>query len=142
LTEGYLPPTSGSGPTPLGPVYATVAFENEKADSTIERWEYSGKRPKGTYLYVRAIAADQIGTYHITVTDRLSKAIARGQAAITKDFFHPWMPWIKGLDKPVSPWEGIALPGVDSHGEVAFIEPGRPRRDGFPRFCRAMKSRI
>jgi hypothetical protein len=132
LTEGYLPPSSGKGPTPFGPVYADVTHENDKAKIIQVNWGGDAKGPKGTYLYVRGLPADRVGTYHIKVTDRLSKVLAKAQVTGTKDFFHPWMPWIQGLDKPVSPWEGIALPSVDSFGPEAFIEPGKVQKGRLP----------
>ena len=72
LVEGYTPATSGRGHT-LGPALVDFSFEKEKlADNTI--WEKNiHKNAKGTYLYVRTLPIDRIGTYHITVTDRQGK---------------------------------------------------------------------
>ncbi len=114
LTEGYVPPSGGSGKTPFGPVHADFAFEKEKKAVAMTGWERKtkGKSPKGTYLYARALTIDRPGTYHVTVTNRQGKVLAKAPVRGTKDFFHPWMPWLEGLYQPVTPWEGIALPNI------------------------------
>ena len=42
------------------------------------------------------------------------------------------MPWLQGLDHPVTPWEGIVLPNVDNLGPAAFLEPGKARKGKLP----------
>jgi WD40 repeat protein len=132
LADGYTPPSGGSGARPFGPVYADFTFENDKAPVSQMRWGFNGKRPKGTYLYVRAFPAARVGNYRVTVTDRQGKVLARAQVMGTKDFFHPWMPWLQGLDEPVTPAEGIALPSVDSLGPLTFIGPGKAKQGRLP----------
>jgi hypothetical protein len=134
LAEGHAPPSSGSGKTPFGPVHADFTFAREKKVAEEMRWASNGERPKGTYLYVRSLPIDRIGTYHVTVTDRQGKVLATAPVEGTRDFFHPWMPWLKGFDHPEAPWEGIALPRVDSYGPAAFLEPGQVRKGRLPTF--------
>jgi hypothetical protein len=138
LTEGYTPPSNGSGVAPFGPVHADFWFEEEKKEAAeVMRWEANGKSPKGTYLYVRALPIDRVGTYHVAVTDRQGKVLAIVSVDATKDFFHPWMPWLEGVDQPVTPSEGIALPSVDTLGPAAFFEPGSTIKGYLPRFLPA-----
>ncbi|MCI0381274.1 MAG: hypothetical protein L0215_27125 [Gemmataceae bacterium] len=132
LTEGFIPPTKGGGRTLVGPVHTDFTFESERTAIEHERWALDGKQPKGTYLYARGLPVDRVGAYHVTVTDRQGKVLAKAQVAGTKDFFHPWMPWLQGFRKPVTPWEGIALPSVDSRGPAASIKPGKVQKGPLP----------
>jgi hypothetical protein len=134
LAEGYTPPSSGSGSTPFGPVHAHFAFGKEKTLLEKVKWGTRGQGSKGTYLYVRTLPIDRVGTYHVTVTDHQGKVLARSPVEGTRDFFHPWMPWVEGLDEPVMPREGIALPNVDSFSPAAVIEPGKARKGKLPTF--------
>jgi hypothetical protein len=136
LAEGYEPPTTGIGKAQFGPVHADFAFEKDKQVAEIIRWASSGKSPKGTYLYVRPLPIDRVGTYQVTVTDRQGKVLAKTPVEGTKDFFHPWMPWLQGLYQPVTPWEGIALPNVDSLSP-AFFEQENGRKGNLPTFLPA-----
>lgn len=132
LAEGYAPPSSGSGQPPFGPVHADFVFENEQEAAEVMRWGNNGESLKGTYLYVRALPVARVGTYHVTVTDRQGKVLATAPVHGTKDFFHPWMPWLQGLYQPVTPWVGIALPNLDCLGPAGFIEPGKARKGKLP----------
>jgi hypothetical protein len=66
------------------------------------------------------------------VTDRQGKILATAPVEGTREFFHPWMPWLKGLEHPEAPWEGIALPNVDTVGPAAFLKPGEARKGRLP----------
>jgi hypothetical protein len=89
LTEGYTPASGGEGPT-LGPVFATCQFGDEEKRKSERTWGSAKKDwPKGSYLFARALAVNRVGTYHIAVTDRQGKAIAKADFEGTKDFFHP-----------------------------------------------------
>src|SRR5438132_2651863 len=116
LTEGYAPASHGAGAT-LGPLCATCQFGEGKTNESEAKWGRAKKDwSKGSYLFARAIPADRIGIYHVTVTDIQRKVIAKGTVEGTKDFFHPWMPWFylrhgEDVDKNV-PAKGIALPTV------------------------------
>jgi hypothetical protein len=144
LTEGYTPASSGEGPT-LGPVFATCSFGDEEKGKSESTWG-SGKEdwPKGSYLFAHALAANRVGTYHITVTDRKGKLIAKTAFEGTKDFFHPWMPWfylrqVEDLAKN-SPAKGIALPAVDDIGPIAFVEQGKVKTGNLPTLSPTGKS--
>lgn len=132
LAEGYAPPSGGSGKTPFGPVHADFAFAGEKKAAQFMRWGSNGKRPMGTYLYVRALPISRVGTYQVMVTDRQGKVLAAAPVEGTRDSFHPWMPWLKGLAHPEAPWEGIALPTVNTLGPVLMLEPGEARKGRLP----------
>jgi hypothetical protein len=132
LSEGYTPPSSGSGKRSFGPVYAAFTFEKEKEAVDMMRWGTNDKNPKGTYLYVRVLPIARVGAYHVNVTDHQDKVLAKASVDGTKDVFHPWMPWLKGLAQPVTPWEGIALPSVNSIGPAELIEPGKTRKGPLP----------
>jgi hypothetical protein len=134
LTEGYLPPSSESGPMSLGPVRAEFAFENKRYAADQVSWADDSNMSSGTYLYLRALPIDRVGSYHVTVTDRQGEVLAKGQVEGTKDFFHPWMPWIQSFKKPVSPPEGIALPHIDSKRPADFIELGKAKQGQLPTF--------
>lgn len=132
LTEGYKPDSGGSGPDAFGPVHVSINFADEQNRKEVSRWARSMKDwAKGSYLYVRAGAADRIGTYKIRVTHRDGKLLAQTSYDGTKDFFHPWMPWLEGLYKPTAPKEGIVLP-VAHDLEVAFVESGKPKKGKLP----------
>ena len=133
LTEGYTPASSGRGEPPFGPVHADVQFEDEKHIKEVMRWSRNSKElPKGSYLYVRAVAVDRIGSYKILVTHRDGKVLAEAKYEGTKDFFHPWTPWIEGRE-PKAPREGIVLPVVDNL-EIAFVETGKSKTGALPAF--------
>jgi hypothetical protein len=136
LAEGYTPPSSGEGQTPLGPVHANFTFEKGKKErSAKEVWASNSKSPKGTYLYVRALPVDRVGTYHATVTNRDGKVLAAAVVEGTRDFFHPWMPWLNGFEHHVAPWEaGIALPRLESFAPAIFLEPGKTNKGSLPTF--------
>lgn len=134
LTEGYTPPSSGGGEPPFGPVHATVNFGDEKVVKGNMKWGISPKEaPKGSYLFVRAFAVNRAGKYGVRVTDSKEKLLAEASFEGTKDFFHPWMPWVEGLDKAVTPREGIALPSVPDISPLAFIEPGKINKGNLPK---------
>ncbi|MBI3412066.1 MAG: hypothetical protein HY040_27360 [Planctomycetes bacterium] len=139
LAENYTPTTKGNGKMPFGPVHAKFTCESEHFpdrfdDAIIKdvRWENGRKEPKGSYLYVRALPISRVGIYHVTVSDREAKLLAEARVKGTKDFFHPWMPWLEGFDDPVAPWEGIALPTINRLGPIAFIEPGKTKKGVLP----------
>lgn len=134
LAEGYAPSEGGSGKPPFGPVHAEFVFEKEKVEAAEIRWASKPKSPKGTYLYVRALPIDRVGAYHVSVTDREGKVLGKALVDGTKDVFHPWMPWLEGLSQPVTPWEGIAIPNVDSLGPAAHIEQGEAKKGKLPTF--------
>jgi hypothetical protein len=137
LAEGYTPPSSGEGKTPFGPVHAVFTFGKGKEEKLAEKikWGSKSKSPKGTYLYVRALPVDRVGTYQTTVTNRDGKVLAAAVVEGTKDFFHPWMPWLNGIEHFVAPWEdGIALPGSDSLAPAIFLEPGKAYKGKLPTF--------
>jgi hypothetical protein len=125
------------GKTPLGPVHVDFAFGKGKEERLAQKinWESKSKSPKGTYLYVRALPVDRVGTYHATVTNRDGKVLAAAVVEGTRDFFHPWMPWLHGFEHFVAPWEdGIALPRLDSLAPAIFLEPGKAYKGKLPTF--------
>jgi hypothetical protein len=133
LTEGYTPVSKGDGPAPLGPVRASFNFGDAKVLEEQVKW-FSGEKnwAKGAYLFVRALPADRVGNYYVTVTDGKGKLIAKSPFEGTKDFFHPWMPWLDGLYHPKMPAKGIALPSIDKYGPEAFIKADKQRMGDLP----------
>jgi hypothetical protein len=136
LTEGYTPFSKWNGRgDPTGPVHVAFEFGDTRSVEGLTKWMGDDHPwPKGSYLFVRGLMADRIGDYQIRVTDDKGKLIAGAKWRGTKEFFHPWMPWLQRLDKPVMPWVGIALPNVDHHGPVAFVEPGKVTKGDLPTF--------
>lgn len=136
LTEGFVPPSEGSGEPPFGPVHASVSFgdRDEKVKEIIKRIDWlGGKWPKGQYLFVRAHAVDRAGKYSARITDSKGKLLAEAALEGTKDFFHPWMPWLQGYDKRETPWEsGIALPTMPDISPLAFIEQAKKKEGKLP----------
>lgn len=132
LTEGHRA-FSESDSTSLGPVNVTFTYENDKAGQA-EKQKHApeGTDRKGNYLYVRPLPVDRVGYYDVTVMDRKSNVIAKAQIAGTKDFFHPWMPWLHDSGRRESPFEGIALPNVDSIGPLVVIEAGKGPKGRLP----------
>lgn len=134
LTEGYTPASSGGGETPFGPVHAMVHFGEDKSPKEQMRWGRQKKEwPKGSYLYVCVVAADRVGNYHVQVTHHDGKVLALTTYEGKKDFFHPWMPWLDGLQQPKTPREGIALPAMHDM-ELAFIEEGKKKKGKLPTY--------
>jgi hypothetical protein len=134
LTEGYTPPSGGGGEPPFGPVHATVTFGDEKVVKGKMKWGISPKEaPKGDYLFVRAFAMDRVGKYSVRVTDSKGKLLAEASIEGSKDYFHPWMPWLRGYERPKTPWEsGIALPTMPDISPLVFIEPGKKKEGKLP----------
>jgi hypothetical protein len=117
----------------MGPVHVAIDFKQEKTLEATTRWGRQAKDwPKGSYLYVKPIVADRLGTYHVRVKDPKGKLLAEASVEATKDTFHPWMPWLHGLRDPEMPWEGIALPAVDDIGPAAFLTPGKEKKGDLP----------
>ena len=137
LVEGYTPASSGEG-TPLGPVLADFTFSDDKLANLAGKGEWKAgekENPKGTYLYVRALPIDRIGTYHATVTSPDGKVLATTAVEGTKDFFHPWMPWLKGYENYVAPHEeGIVLPGLPTLAPALFLQMGKVYKGELPTY--------
>ncbi len=132
LAEGYTPPMSGQSKLPFGPVHAVFSFEKGEGYVGEIGWTTSEKWPKGTYLYVHALPIDRVGNYQVRVIDHDGEVLARASVLATSDFFHPWMPWLEGIDSPKTPWEGIALPNVRRLYPTATIPPGKPKMGSLP----------
>jgi hypothetical protein len=140
LTEGFLPPEGGDGKEPLGPVHVTISFGDVKYEEGTIRW---GNRvqdwQKGSYLYVRALPVDQVGTYRVRVTHRKGHTLAEAKLEGTADLIHPWVPLPGfGVRKdPRGPDAGIALPRWDHLGPVGFVGPGKVKAGDLPTFLPA-----
>lgn len=133
LAEGHVLPTGGKGHAPLGPVHADFRFEKDlPLLQDLMQWESDPKKPKGTHLFVRPHSISRVGTYRVEVTDPGKRVLARAAVEGTRDFFHPWMPWLDGYREPKTPWEGIALPRVDRFGPIASLEPGKVLKGKLP----------
>ena len=141
LTEGYRPPASGNAQTNLGPVHVAFEFKTEKhaADQIAWRRDH-GTKPAGRYLFLRGFKIDRLGPYFVTVSDRDGMSLARAEVTGTKDFFHPWMPWLESYKKAVCPGEGIALPGADGLSPADFAELGVTKKGSLPTFLPSDKT--
>jgi sugar phosphate isomerase/epimerase len=131
LTEGYVPASGGRGPVPLGPVHAAFTFGNAKSLPEQADWGAAKKKggwPMGSYLFVRVLPVNRVGTYHVRVMHAKGRLVAEAALEGTRDDFHPWMPWfflgeVEELAEQ-NPAAGIALPTWSRFGPVGFAEAG------------------
>jgi hypothetical protein len=134
LVENYTPEPSGDDYW-LGPVQAKITFEKEVEMRLTEKLlKVPTDSRKGSYLYVRALPIDRVGTYYAKVTDHDGKVLAEATVKGTNDSFHPWMPWLE-YEGAVTPWQnGIALPQRSDVLPVKFLDPDKPEKGNLPTF--------